>query len=104
MTVSDSALLMHSCPATVRKHFAILENEISESRAISKERQHQLTVQQKQSEVDEAHKLAKTGYPIEQIATMMHHTRKTIQNYLDPGYSVTNGHYNGRIPGKLATL
>ena len=102
LTVSDIALLMHSCPTTIRKYLAIPENEIPESRAISRERQHQLAVQQKQREVDEARKLAKAGYPIEQIATMMHHTRKTIQNYLNPGYSVTNGHYNGRIPGKLA--
>ena len=27
---------------------------------------------------------------------------KTIQNYLNPDFSVTNGHYNVRIPGKLA--
>ena len=33
---------------------------------------------------------------------MMHHTYKTIQNYLNPDYSVANGHYNVRIPGKLA--
>ena len=102
LTVSDIALLMHSCPATVRKYLAIPEDEIPESRAISRERQHQLAVQQKQHEVDEARKLAEAGYPIERIATMMHHTSKTIQNYLDPGYSVTNGHYNGRVPGKLA--
>lgn len=102
LTVSDIALLMHSCPTTVRKYLAIPENEIPESRATSRERQHQLAVQQRQREVDEARKLAKAGYPIEQIATMMHHTRKTIQNYLSPGYSVTDGHYNGRIPGKLA--
>lgn len=93
---------MHSCPTTIRKYLAIPENEIPESRAISRERQHQLAVQQKQREVDEARNLAKAGYPIERIATILHHTRKTIQNYLNPGYSVTDGHYNGRIPGKLA--
>ena len=59
-------------------------------------------MQQKQRGVDETRKLAEAGYPIERIATMMHHTRKTIQNYLNPGYCVTDGHYNGRIPGKLA--
>ena len=25
-----------------------------------------------------------------------------IQNYLNPDFSITNGHYNVRIPGKLA--
>ena len=32
----------------------------------------------------------------------MHHTCKTIQRYLSPDYSVEDGHYNARIPGKLA--
>lgn len=33
---------------------------------------------------------------------MMHHTHKTIQNYLNPDYSIINGHYHVRIPWKLA--
>ena len=102
LTVSDIALLLHSSPATIRKYLVIPEGEIPEDRAISRERQHQLALQQKQQEVDEARKLARDGYPIEQISAMMHHTCKTIQNYLNPGYRVTNGHYNARIPGKLA--
>ncbi len=102
LTVADIALLLHSCPTTVRKYLAIPENEIPESRATARERQHQLAMQQKQQEVNEARKLAQVGHPIGQIAVMMHHTCKTIQNYLNPGYSVTDGHYNARIPGKLA--
>ena len=101
LTVSDIALL-HSCPTTVRKYLAIPEDEIPESKPTSRERQHQLAMQQKQQEVDEARKLAQDGYPIEQISIMMHHTPKTIQNYLALGYSVTDGHYNACIPGKLA--
>ena len=31
----------------------------------------------------------------------MHHSHKTIQNYLSPDFSVTNVHYNVRISGKL---
>ena len=46
--------------------------------------------------------MALAGYPIEQIATLMHHPYKTIQNYLNPDFSITNRHYNVRIPGKLA--
>ena len=42
------------------------------------------------------------GVPIEEIAKTMHHTCKTIQRYLSPDYSVEDGHYNARIPGKLA--
>lgn len=55
-------------------------------------------------EVDEARRLTREGYPIGQIAAMMHHTCKTVQNYLNPSYCVTDGHYNARIPGKLAPL
>ena len=102
LTVSDIALLLHSSPATVRKYLAIPEEEIPECRAGSRERQHQLAMQQKQQEVDEARRLAQDGYPIEQISTMMRHTCKTIQNYLSPDYCVTDGHYNVRISGKLA--
>ena len=46
--------------------------------------------------------MALAGYPIEQIASQMHRAHKTIQNYLNPDFSVTNSHYNVRIPGKLA--
>ena len=102
LTVADIALLLHSCPTTVRKYLAIPEEEIPEDKTISRERQHQSAVRQKQQEVDEARRLAQSGYPIEQIATMMHHTHKTIQNYLNPDYSIINGHYHVRIPGKLA--
>ena len=42
------------------------------------------------------------GVPIEEIAKTMHHTCKTIQRCLSPDYSVEDGHYNARIPGKLA--
>ncbi len=102
LTVSDIALLLHSSPTTIRKYLAIPEDEIPKDRAVSRERQHQLARQQKQQEVDEARRLAGDGYPIGQIGTMMHHTYKTIQNYLNSDYRVTDGHYNARIPGKLA--
>ena len=102
LTISDIARLLHSSPTTIRKYLAIPEEEIPEDRATSRERQHRLALQQKQQEVDEARKLVREGYPIGQIAAMMHHTCKTIQNYLNPSYRVTDGHYNARIPGKLA--
>ena len=102
LTVSDIALLLHSSPKTIRKYLAIPEDQIPESKEISRERQHQLTVKQKEQEIEEARKMALAGYPIEQIATLMHHPYKTIQNYLNPDFSITNGHYNVRIPGKLA--
>jgi len=39
---------------------------------------------------------------IEEIAKSLHHTYKTIQNYLNPEFSVVNGYYNVHIPNKLA--
>lgn len=51
--------------------------------------------------MDCVRKLAKNGIPIEQIAKEMHHTYKTLQNYLSPEYSIEDRHYNMRIPGKL---
>ena len=56
----------------------------------------------KEEFIKEAREMALAGYPIEQIASQMHRAHKTIQNYLNPDFSVTNGHYNVRIPGKLA--
>ena len=61
-----------------------------------------VALQQKQQEVDCARKLAKNGIPIEQIAKGMHHTYKTIHNYLSPEYSIEDRHYSMRIPGKLS--
>ena len=81
-TISDIALLLHSSPTTISKYLAIPEEDIPEDHAISRERQHQLAIQQKQQGTNGARKLAQAGYPIEQIAAMMHHTYKTIQNYL----------------------
>lgn len=102
LTVSDIALLLHSSPATIRKYLAIPEDQIPKGRAASRERQHRLALQQKQQEVNEARRLAQDGYPIEQISAMVYHTCKTIQHCLNPGYCVTDGHYNARVPGRLA--
>lgn len=102
LTVNDIALLLHSAPTTIRKYLAIPEEDIPEDKQTTPQKRHELAMQQKKKEVEEARMLSKEGYPIEQIASMMKHTYKTIQNYLDPRYSIVNGHYNVRIPGKLA--
>ena len=93
--------LLHCTPKTVEKYLNINPATVVD-RTIVREKQHQLAVQQKQKDVDEARELAKKGIPIEHIAKMLHHTYRTIQNYFDPEYSVVNGHYNTRIPSKLA--
>lgn len=101
MTVNEIALLLHSSVKTVQKYLMLDPDEI-ENRTIVKEKKHLLAMKQKQNEVNEARALAKKGVPIEEIAKTMHHTCKTIQRYLSPDYSVEDGHYNARIPGKLA--
>ena len=101
LSVNEIALLLHSSPKTIQKYLNIDPNEI-EDKVIAREAEHLRANEQKQKEVDEARNLAKKGMPIEEIAKQMHHTYKTIQNYLSPDYSVENGHYHVRIPGKLA--
>lgn len=80
----------------------MLDPDEIENRTIVKEKKNLLAMKQKQNEVNEARALAKKGVSIEEIAKTMHHTYKTIQRYLSPDYSVEDGHYNARIPGKLA--
>ncbi len=101
LTVSDIALLLHSTPTTINRYLVIPEESLSDNQFIAREKQHQLAIEQKQHEVDEARRLVQEGYTIEKIALMMNHTYRTIQNYLNPDYSVVGGHYNVRIPGKL---
>lgn len=42
------------------------------------------------------------GHSVGEIARLTDHVRKTIQNYLCPDCTLINGHYDNRIPGKLA--
>lgn len=101
-TISEIALLLHSGTTTISKYLSIPENEIPEDRKTSRERQHQLAMEQKQKEVDEARALYNQGHSISKIGIMMHHIPQTIKKYLDPSYSVVNVNYDVRIPGKLA--
>lgn len=80
---------------------SILEDEIPEDRVIVRERQQQEAVAQKQAEIKLVKRLYSGGKTISEIAAETHHTRKTIQNYLDSNYSPINGHYDRKRPGKL---
>lgn len=102
LTISEIALLLHSGTTTVNKYLSIPEDEIPEDKKISRERQHQLAMEQKQKEVDEARELYSQGISVEKIARIMHHIPKTIKNYLNSSYSVVSMSYDRRIPGKLA--
>lgn len=101
-TISEIALLLHSGTTTINKYLSISENEIPEDRKISRERQHQLAIEQKQKEVDETRELYRHGYTVEEIGRIMHHIPQTVKKYLDPSYSVVSVRYDSRIPGKLA--
>lgn len=102
LTISEIALLLHSGTTTISKYLSIPENEIPEDRKISRERQHQLAIEQKQKEVNETRDLYSQGYTVEEIARIMHHIPQTVKKYLDPSYSVVSVRYDSRIPGKLA--
>ena len=101
MTINEIALLLHSSVKTIQKYLKLDADKI-EDKVTVREANHGLAMQQKQAEVDTARKMAYEGIPIEQIAKEMHHTFKTIQDYLNPSYSIENKHYHARIPGKLA--
>lgn len=101
MTANEIALMLHATPKTIEKYLN-LDPDKETDRIIIKEQNHQHAIEQKQKEVDSVRSLAREGVPIEQIAKMTHHTYKTVQNYLNPDYSVVDGHYNVRIPNKLA--
>jgi len=101
-TISEIALLLHSGTTTISRYLSIPENEIPEDKKISRERQHQLAMEQKQKEVDEARELYRQGNSIAAIGRIMHHIPKTIKNYLDSSYSIVSPQYDNRIPGKLA--
>jgi transposase len=101
MTVNEIALTLHASPKTIEKYLNIDPNSV-EDRVILREGQHRLALEQKQHDVNEARRLYSEGMAIEVIAKELHHAYKTIQNYLNPEYSIVNGHYNVRIPNKLA--
>jgi len=102
LTIAEIALLLHSTVKTINRYLSISENEIPEDRKISRERQHQLAIEQKQKEVDETREFYKQGHFIEKIGKLMHHIPQTVKNYLDPSFSVVSVKYDNRIPGKLA--
>ena len=101
MTVNEIAYILHSCPKTITKYLNMDPLSVKD-KVILKEEKHRLAMEQKQHDVDEARKLYGEGMPIEVIAKTLHHTYKTIQNYLNPEFSVVNRHYNTRFPNKLA--
>lgn len=65
LTIAEIALLLHSTINTINRYLSISENEIPEYRKISRERQHQLAIEQKQKEVNETRNFINKGIPLE---------------------------------------
>ncbi len=101
MSVQEISMILHASLKTVKKYLQADADKVEENKILH-ERNHDLAVQQKEQEVSEARRMRLEGYSIEQIARELHRQPQTIKRFLDPGYSVVNGHYNARIPGKLA--
>lgn len=101
-TITDIALLLHSSTTTINRYLAIPENEIPESRENIMERKHMGQMEKKKTAIEEVRKLYSQGQTIEAVSRLTGHTWKTVTNYLKEDCPLNNGHYDQRMPGKLA--
>lgn len=101
-SLNDIALLLHSATTTVQKYLAIPADKIPEIKENARERQHVQQMKNKQAAMDEVRKLYAEGYAIDEITRLTGHTTSTVTKYLDLNCPLSNGHYDQRMPGKLA--
>ena len=101
-TANDIALLLHSSVTTIRKYLSIPKNEIPGVKENARERQHLQQLKNNKLAIEEVRKLYTEGHSIDEIMRLTGHTTVTIRNYLKDEYIMDNGHYDNRIPGKLA--
>lgn len=101
-SINDIALLLHSATTTVQKYLAIPENEIPKVNENLRERQHIQQLKNKKAVIDEVRKLYAEGHAIDEIMRLTGHTTSTIHKYLKDDCPLSNGHYDLRLPGKLA--
>ena len=100
-TQSEIALLMHSSAKTIGKYLNMKEEDIPEPAISAREKQHKEEMSKKQAKIDEVKKLFNEGYNINEIMLKTGHTYYTIMGYISGEYSLVNGHYDNRRPGKL---
>lgn len=100
--INDIALLLHSAVNTVRRYLAIPDDEIPEVKENATERKHLQEIEKKKVAVREVQELYSKGYSIGEISRITGHTQQTVSNYLKDDYPLDNGHYDHRLPGKLA--
>ena len=66
------------------------------------ERKHMGQMEKKKTAIEEVRKLYSQGQTAQAISRLTGHTWKTVTNYLKEDCSLNNGHYDQRMPGKLA--
>lgn len=86
----------------MQKYLAIPADKIPEIKEIAWERQHIQHMKNKQATMDEVIKLYAEGHAIDEITRLTSHTTFTVTKYLDLNCPLGNGHYDQRMPGKLA--
>lgn len=101
-TVNDIALLLHSATTTISRYLSIPESEIPASRENVMERKHIQQMGKKKAAIEEVRKLYSMGHTADEISRLTGHTWQTVTNYLKEDCSLSNGHYDLRLPGKLA--
>lgn len=101
-TINDIALLLHSSTTTINRYLEIPEDKIPETKENAMERKHIQQMQNKKAAIEEVRKLYADGHAVEEIKQLTGHTWQTVTNYLKDDCSLNNGHYDRRLPGKLA--
>lgn len=66
------------------------------------ERKHLQQIQNKKAAIEEVRNLYANGHSTEEIKRLTDHTWQTVTNYLKEDCSLNNGHYDRRLPGKIA--
>lgn len=101
-TINDIALLLHSSVTTISKYLAIPKDEIPKEHINSREARYQDHLMQKQKAIDEVRNLYAGGHSIEEITRITGHGHVIVKKYLKKDCPIHNGHYDTRMPGKLA--
>ncbi|WP_242649463.1 ISL3 family transposase [Clostridium kluyveri] len=100
-TQSEIALLLHSAISTIGKYLTMSESDIPKSSSSTRESQHQREILKKKTKIEEVKSMFQRGTPVDEICRKTGHTYQTIMNYVSGNYSLVNGNYDNRRPGKL---
>lgn len=101
-SVNDIALFLHSATTTIQKYLSIAEDALPSPKENVRERQHIQAMANKQLAINEVRELYSQGHAVDEITRLTGHTYQTVKKYLKEECSFNNGHYDCRMPGKLA--